>query len=331
MFTRILLTLKQHRFEVISVSLVCFLVTLGCLIEAFRLNSVHVPAACLYGGGHVGWYSGNQSYPCAAISMQFQDIAQSADVQLLVPLGRILPFFVGIALGAPLVAKELEEGTAPLSWALSGSRRRWLLGKLLAACVLLVPLMLAVGLATDVLHGAMVPGVDAHASFEDFSARGIMLVFWGLAALTGTVALGALFARTMPAVMVGLVVCVLARGMWEPVMNRTLLAPLAVLRLPDADYSSADLFVREGPLYLDGKPWAGDLQAWWDSHTTCTSDGTTTSCGVSTSEMAPMNSSYIIHSDLLWPVMALESGVLLAGSLVCAGIALVWVDRRRPY
>jgi ABC-type transport system involved in multi-copper enzyme maturation permease subunit len=76
----------------------------------------------------------------------------------------IVPFIVGIVFGAVLVAREIEQGTAPLSWALAGSRTRWLLGKLLAVVVLIVPLLLIAGLAADVRQGALVPGgSDSHA------------------------------------------------------------------------------------------------------------------------------------------------------------------------
>jgi len=36
------------------------------------------------------------------------------------------------------VARELEQGTAPLSWALAGARWKWLAGRILAALLLIV-------------------------------------------------------------------------------------------------------------------------------------------------------------------------------------------------
>ena len=40
---------------------------------------------------------------------------------------------------------------------------------------------------------------------------------------------------------------------------------------------------------------------------------------------------FVILGSRYWPVVAFESGVLLLGSLLLAGVAFVWVDRRRPY
>jgi len=48
----------------------------------------------------------------------------------------------------------------------------------------------------------------------------------------GTVALGALFGRTMPVVVVALIACLFARATWEPLTDAYVLHGMAVL--PDA-------------------------------------------------------------------------------------------------
>ncbi len=190
MSTRIWLTLKQHRFETIAVTVISLGVAIAALIEAFRVNSVGLPSGCAIERGIT--YNGTAtsfSGECQGGFDRFLHLVSSAEVSIVRVLMLLLPFVVGIAVGAPLVAKELEEGTAPLSWTLSGSRRRWLLGKVLASVVLIVPLLLAAGLAADVLQGALSPGTDAHASLESYADRGVMVVAWGLVALLVAVAL----------------------------------------------------------------------------------------------------------------------------------------------
>ncbi len=359
MLTRIWLTLKQHRFETIAVAALCLIAAAAALGEAYRLNSIQLPAGCVIGPRFMS-FSGDPSVPstaCQLASDKFNAIAYGTDIGLLryVLLG-LLPFIVGILFGAPLVAKEIEQGTAPLSWALVGSRRRWLFGKMLAAVLLVVPLLLVAGLAADVLQGASSPGLDPHATFENFSSRGVMVVFWGLAALFGTVALGTLLGRTLPAVILALVVCFLARGFWDVGLNRTVLPPLAVMQsenpqdpqnFPNGQmmygqysWSSSDLNVYYRT-YLDGKPWDGDQSAWWNEHqpvqTTVKLDpsglpvGVAVDIGTTPQIQGPYTVPFVIHGDRYWPIVALESGILLAGSLLCGAVALVWVDRRRPY
>jgi hypothetical protein len=333
MLTGIWLTLKQHRFETIAVTVLCLGAAIGAFIEAFRLNSLNFPSSCLSDGRVISWFDPSATATaCQLASQKFNAIANGLDMGLVRSPLYVLPFFVGIAFGAQLVAKEIEQGTAPLSWALAGSRRRWLLGKLLAAIVLTVPLLLIAGLAADVLQGALVPGTDPHASFDNYLVRGVPVVFWGLAALAATVALGTFLGRTMPALLVALVVCFVARGLWESTLNGTVLHPLAVLELPGV-YTPGELLVYQSSgLYLDGKPWEGDLDAWWQAHSACTEvTPSTTACGPIDMNPGPQPAWFVIHGDQYWPIVALESVIPLLGSLFCGAVALVWVDRRRPY
>ena len=344
---RIWLTLKQHRFETIAVTVLCLGVAAAALIEAIRLNSLNFPLSCLQGGRVSFWYDPSMPQTaCSLASQRFTDLSNGMDMGLVMQSGYLVPFVAGIAFGAPLVAKEIEQGTAPMSWALAGSRRRWLLGKMLGAGLLIVPLLLVVGLASDALQGAAIPGTDPHASFVNYSSRGVLVVFWGLAALLGTVALGTLLGRTLPAVFLALVVCVLARGFWEPAINHTVLAPLAVMESQGSDgnmvgWPPDDLYVYYRT-YLDGKPWDGDVNAWWMEHMPPPTVFVDPSTGLPVGQavdvgpqfdpsQAPQQIPFLIAASNYWPIVALELGILLLGSLACGAIALVWVDRRRPY
>lgn len=356
MLTRIRLTLKQHRFETIAVVVLCLIAAAAALGEAYRLNSIQLPAGCVVGQRYM--FAPDTSVPstaCRLATDRFYAVSNGTDMGLVryMLLG-LLPFVVGILFGAPLVAKEIEQGTAPLSWALVGSRRRWLFGKMLAATLLIVPLLLVAGLAADVLQGASSPGLDPHASFENFASRGVMVVFWGLATLFGTVALGTLLGRTLPAVILALVVCFLARGFWEIGLSRTVLPPFAVMQSENPQdpqngqngqmmygqyaWTPSDLNVYYRT-YLDGKPWDGDMNAWWNEHQPpMTVDpssglpvGVAVDTGPNTQIQGPYSVPFVIHGDRYWPIVALESGILLLGSLFCGAVALIWVDRRRPY
>jgi hypothetical protein len=119
----------------------------------------------------------------------------------------------------------------------------------------------------------------------------------------------------------------------------------------DGGYNNAgtDLWVYQSDqLYLDGKPWQGNIDAWWQAHETCVDFtpgpsmiGDTggkavggTMCGPidpNSQEMPPYQATYVIHGDRYWGVVALEGAALLAASILFAGVALFWVNRRRPY
>jgi len=333
MLARIRITLRQHRFETIAATVLCLGVAAAGFIEAWRLNSLNFPQSCLQ-DGHVPWFDPTMApTQCSVAAQRFHDISDGGDMKFVFLFEQILPFIVGIAFGAPIVAREIETGTAPLSWALAGSRVRWLFGKILAVVLLLVPLLLIAGLSADARQGALVPGVDPHATFDYYADRGVFLVFWGLAAFFGTLALGTIFGRTMPAVMVALLVCVFARGLWEPAWNHTVLRGFAVVG--DANsYNSADLYVYESnELYLDGKVWTGDINQWWESNQpiTPTPDPSGVIPPPPDFGPPPQPLSYVIHGNQYWLVATIECAALLAGSLFCGAVALIWVGRRKPY
>jgi ABC-type transport system involved in multi-copper enzyme maturation permease subunit len=379
MLSRIRLTFKQHRFETMAVTIVFVGLTVAALIEAFRLNSLNVPLTCLqtYQGGYTdpsqGPITAAQAH-CNELAKSFFDMSRSLDMNLVQLLLLLVPLVAGIVVGAPLVAREIEQGTAPLSWALSGSRRRWLLGKVLAGVLLLASLMLAVGLAANVLEGALNPGLNPYNSFSNYLGRGVIDVFWALAAFAGTFALGTLFGRTMPAVVIALVVCFFVRGVWDAGMTHYVLRPFAIEQvLPDQPQQGyvaygpgsgfADMFVYSKS-YIDGKE-ATDAQVndWYQQNMVCVPTPTQSASASPADSSSPSASSspgpqatpgnpnmgvacqtptidpshfpqqiqYVLPGSWYWQTVAMESGVLLLGSLFCGAIAFVWVDRRRPY
>ena len=361
MLTRIWLTYKQHRFETIAILAVCLGVAVAALIEAFRLNSMNVPFHCFqdYRGPY---YPGpGQPVPdaatlkCNSLVEGFQGILQGVDMSLVRGLLVFAPILAGIIVGAPLVAREIEQGTAPLSWSLSGSRRRWLLGKVLAGILLLVPMMLAVGFAADILQGADSPGLNVHAAFESYASRCVIDVFWALAAFAGTFALGTMLGRTLPAIILALVVCFFVRVAWEPAMNHYVLWSFAKsnppLTINGYFFGQVDIPLYEKS-YIDGKEATSDeVQAWYirnepaiDAPTPDPNATPNPSASSAPGQVVPVVPaqppadlafpnyvSYGIPGAWYWNVVALESGILLAGSVFLGAIAFVWVDRRRPY
>lgn len=115
----------------------------------------------------------------------------------------LLPALLGILIGAPLVARELEHGTQHLVWTQSVTRGRWLAVKLalvLGGCLLValaVSLLLTWWLQPwDALNGRL-----GNAAF-DF--EGTAMLGYTLYALALAIAAGALLRRAIPAMVVTL-------------------------------------------------------------------------------------------------------------------------------
>lgn len=345
---RILLVWKQHRFEVAITVAIGLLVLVGSIVEGLRLNGVSIPAGCdTHAALYVqqGWAGSPPFTPaCLAASAQWMGIKNGILMHVVPTLPWILPLFFGVLLGAPLVAREVETGTAPLSWALAGSRRRWLAWRMVAMLIVLVPLLLALGLASDFLDAAIFRGMNPWASFIDYAGRGVILVFWGLAAFAGTVALSTLSGRTLVALVLSAIVCMAVRGPWEQGANATFLRPLSVMLVSESDVLSGNngvadeyALVTYEQTWLQGKPWSGDAAQWWMEHPSSTTDPKGMPVTVpgpvdpASAARGPVQVPFGFPSSEYWQVTGLECLILAAGALSLAGIGVFWVGRRRPH
>ena len=61
---------------------------------------------------------------CGDLSQAFGD--RYSSLSFLIPLFLIVPAVIGMFWGAPLVAREIEQGTHRLAWTQSVTRLRWL-------------------------------------------------------------------------------------------------------------------------------------------------------------------------------------------------------------
>ncbi len=121
----------------------------------------------------------------------------------------VAPGLIGMFWGAPLVAREFEDGTFRLAWTQSVTRRRWMTVKL---AVVGLASMAAAGLLSLVVTWWSGPldraGLNQFATFDQ---RGIAPIGYAAFAFTLGVLAGALIRRTLPAMFVTLVVFVAVR------------------------------------------------------------------------------------------------------------------------
>ena len=147
------------------------------------------------------------------------------------------PGLVGLILGVPVVAQEIERGTNRLAWTQSITRTRWLVTKVLVTGLLIV--LISGGLIAlarwwfSVTHGA-IPGASFFGPTTGgdilpgrFDVSGYVVVGYALFAFTLGVFLGALFRRARWAMLAGLPLFGLTRllvGFVRPHLAPTALA-----------------------------------------------------------------------------------------------------------
>jgi hypothetical protein len=185
------LTWRQHRLQLLFGAVVlgiltAFLLSTGFPIaSAFRSSGL---AQCLSVPGR----------DCHDAESVFFSPSYSG-LWFTIPLFLVLPAMIGVFWGAPLVAREVEQGTHRLAWTQGVGRLRWAGTKVaaLAAAALVGTALLA--WTVSWWSRPVVAAHDNRFSSGVFDLRGIVPVAYALFALATGVAAGTLIRRTVPA------------------------------------------------------------------------------------------------------------------------------------
>jgi hypothetical protein len=202
MRTTIRLMVKSLRFEIVAMSVAVILLGCVALYLAWRLGQVGIPRECLYSNSPFGTqFDATLEATCQAVRDRFYELVNTAGQVLAMTV--LIPCVAGLLIGVPLVARELESGTASLAWTLSRSRRSWYLRRVIPLAAIVGLAVLLPAAATVIMQGARQPDVDPWASFSDGSLRGPVVLFRGLLAMGVGVLAGAVVGRQLPAVIIG--------------------------------------------------------------------------------------------------------------------------------
>ncbi len=109
----------------------------------------------------------------------------------------VVPLILGLFWGAPVVAREIEEGTHMLIWTQSVTRRHWLAGKTVA--LLCATASIGGVLAVAVTWWSRTLDLSQHNRFNKFDVQGIVPVAYAIFGAALGLAAGAVIRRTLPA------------------------------------------------------------------------------------------------------------------------------------
>jgi hypothetical protein len=212
------LSLKINRFEVVGAVVVALGYALWAVWLKLRIDATGFDEACY----RDALANPEASNPCFTAFQAWSDIA-SGEAGRAMGGSLILPFLIGLALGVPLVGREIEQRTAATAWGLAGSRRRWLLGRMWPALALVLVLGIAIAGTSEVLSVTRSMGESAYddAIFIGLPVLGHMVLALGIG-----VVVGAVVGRTLPAFLVAMAIALLAvsaafglQGASRPYMN----------------------------------------------------------------------------------------------------------------
>jgi ABC-type transport system involved in multi-copper enzyme maturation permease subunit len=113
---------------------------------------------------------------------------------------------IGALVGAPLVAREIEQRTQLVSWTQSASRRRWFVTKVVVLGAALAAVGLIAGIANGRLEHPLTQGGLTSSRWVWFYSSNLALAGEIVVAFALAVALGAWLRRTLPAMVAAWVV-----------------------------------------------------------------------------------------------------------------------------
>jgi ABC-type transport system involved in multi-copper enzyme maturation permease subunit len=190
------LTYRINRFEILAITVATVLsVVVSAAVVAWLTQSGYTTCR--------GDEFGNLEPRCLNMSAIGEWVLKIDRVSLsLVP---IFPFIAGLILGGPLVAREIDRGTARLAWSLSPSRLRWYFHRVAPVLVVLGVTAMVIGVVADRLLAAMITDEDLANSFMGFHGRGALIATGTLLIGATGIAVGAVLGRTIQTLLLSLV------------------------------------------------------------------------------------------------------------------------------
>lgn len=215
--------------------------------------------------------------------------------QLLTGLLWVIPTALGALLGVGITAGEIERGSAQVSWPLARSRARWLLLRAAPVALVLVALLAVAASFAELTARARLMTDDA--GFFDYQLRTVLVPLRGVLAFSIGLAIGAIFGRTLPALMVALVF--------------SAAATVGLLALVQAWQVAAATVVPIGQLSVDNGSYPLVPIAW--------------------AVAGPSGDSFLlIQASQFWVWVGREAALLLTVAVAGLFLAVGMVQRRSP-
>lgn len=198
------LSFRQQRWELILVALGVAAAAIAMLWFAGQVEAATVAAApCLS-----AMEAGPVDSSCVATLNSYYELTGFANNLLLLSFGA--PFGIGVLLGAPLVAREIDGGTAQLAWSIGRSRTWWLLRRIAFIALFVVVGLGLLAVTSELLASALAPDRTLGSDFVWFGRRGWLIVARGVGALMLGMLVGAVIGRVLPAILAAALIMAVA-------------------------------------------------------------------------------------------------------------------------
>ncbi len=210
---------RQHRGQAIACLGLLVALTVYAVIESTSMRTAFSHddlSACL---------ARSQGTACPAGVQAFMNEFGSAINIAFWSVALIVPGLIGVLVGAPLIARELEYGTWRLAWSQSVPRARWLAVKLALVTGGLIVLGAAMT-AVITWYRAPMDQLTGHFQHNAYDFEGLVLTAYILCAFGFAVLAGLLIRRSIPAMVAAFVPWLAIRLVVEFVFRDHFMTPL---------------------------------------------------------------------------------------------------------
>jgi hypothetical protein len=238
----------------------------------------------------------------------------------------LIPALLGILVGAPLVARELEHGTQRLVWAQSVTRGRWLAVKLAFVFVGCLVVAGALSLLLAWWHQPW-DALESRFGSSAFDFEGPVLLGFVTFALALGVASGVLLRRTIPAMVLMLALFLVVRLPVEFQLRPIYQPPLTVTSdvLASDPVTRADWVVDQQ--FIDAQ---GQLLDFRQAFSICGGQGVATKLDFLQCARDHQLQQWTVYqpSSRYWTFQAIETALYVALALALLGLSGWWVRHR---
>jgi len=310
---------RQHRQQALSGAATLALIALLLLLTGFHMHSVFQHTG-------LGRCLGNRHADCGNLQSAFE--SRFSTLRQLVPFFMALPALLGIFWGAPLIGRELEQGTHLFVWTQGVTRLRWLSSKLSALLALTLLLTVAYALLIGWWLGPLDRSTGDRFQPGIFDQQGLVPIAYAVFALALGIAAGAVLKKTMPAMAATLVGFVGLRLIIASVVRRHFLSPVKKTYppLPGIDTSHAGAWVFSQKT-VDG---SGHIVPPFTVGSVCraTKSSTRTSLDHCVRAHGFLNTDVFQPASRYWLFQGIEAALFGVLAVALLALAFWWVRRR---
>lgn len=310
------LTWRQHRVQLYAMGGLIALAGLAAFLSSIPIRAAYhqdALSSCLPPAARSG---------CDLIVSHFRTefAAPGAIARYLI----VLPALAGLFVGAPLLAREFEQGTFRLAWTQSITRERWLLSKSLLLCLATALAGVAVS-AIAMWWRAPFDSLEGRMSPASFDVEGAVVPAYAVFALSVGVLAGLLLRRTIPAMSLALGVFIATRLGVEKLVRPNYIDPLQRTAMPGPSTHANEWVLRNSFVDEVGRKISTGREDLAIVH-------------AQQARIDPQE--YLVSlgwrrvidyqpESRFWTFQLIEAGIFVSLAIVAVAIA-VWLVRRRP-